>query len=111
MAGQKTARMTISLPRDLLEVADRLAKERASSRSSIVADLLKKEEKARIEALMEEGYREMAEEDLRFAREADPASWARRRFADLPAFGIWADRTESDDELLEELGSGWRGFG
>ena len=34
----------------------------------------------------------------------------RSKFADLPAFGIWADRTESDDELLEELGSGWREF-
>jgi len=32
------------------------------------------------------------------------------KFADLPSAGIWADRTESDDELLEELGSGWRGF-
>ena len=32
------------------------------------------------------------------------------RFADLPSAGIWADRTESDDELLEELSSGWRGF-
>lgn len=32
------------------------------------------------------------------------------RFADLPSSGIWADRTESDDELLEELGSGWQGF-
>ena len=32
------------------------------------------------------------------------------RFADLPSAGIWADRIESDDELLEELGSGWRGF-
>ena len=32
------------------------------------------------------------------------------KFADLPSSGIWADRTESDDELLEELGSGWRGF-
>ena len=32
------------------------------------------------------------------------------RFADLPSAGIWADRTESDNELLEELGSGWRGF-
>ena len=32
------------------------------------------------------------------------------RFANLPSAGIWADRTESDDELLEELGSGWRGF-
>ena len=34
----------------------------------------------------------------------------RSKFADLPAFGIWADRPQSDDELLEELGSGWRGF-
>ena len=32
------------------------------------------------------------------------------KFADLPTFGLWADRTQSDDELLEELGSGWRGF-
>ncbi len=32
------------------------------------------------------------------------------KFADLPSAGIWADRTESVDELLEELGSGWRGF-
>jgi len=32
------------------------------------------------------------------------------RFADLPAFGIWKDRAESDDELLKELGSGWQGF-
>jgi len=31
-------------------------------------------------------------------------------FVDLPAFGIWKDRKGSDDELLEELGSGWRGF-
>jgi len=31
-------------------------------------------------------------------------------FADLPAFGIWKDRKESDDKLLEEFGSGWRGF-
>jgi len=33
------------------------------------------------------------------------------KFADLPSSGIWADKTESDDELLEELGSGWRGYG
>lgn len=32
------------------------------------------------------------------------------KFADLPSAGMWADRKESDDELLEELGSGWRGF-
>lgn len=32
------------------------------------------------------------------------------KFADLPAFGLWKDRKESDDEILEELGIGWRGF-
>lgn len=32
------------------------------------------------------------------------------KFADLPAFGIWENRTESDDELLKEIGSGWREF-
>ena len=36
--------------------------------------------------------------------------FCRSGFADLPSAGIWADRTESDDELLEQLGSGWRGF-
>lgn len=34
----------------------------------------------------------------------------RSKFADLPTFGMWADRKETDDELLEELGSGWREF-
>lgn len=34
----------------------------------------------------------------------------RSKFADLPSAGIWENRTESDEELLEELGCGWRGF-
>ncbi len=34
----------------------------------------------------------------------------RNKFADLPSAGIWENRAESDEELLEELGSGWRGF-
>ena len=29
--------------------------------------------------------------------------FCRSKFADLPAFGLWADRAESDDELLAEL--------
>ena len=28
-------------------------------------------------------------------------------FDRIPAFGMWADRTESDDELLTSLGDGW----
>lgn len=69
MVETRAAKVTISLPRPLLEFADRLAQERAKSRSEVIAGLLRKEEEARIEALMEEGYREMAEESLRFARE------------------------------------------
>jgi hypothetical protein len=28
-------------------------------------------------------------------------------FTKIPAFGIWTDRPESDEELLKELGAGW----
>ena len=28
-------------------------------------------------------------------------------FTKVPAFGIWSDRPESDEELLKELGTGW----
>jgi hypothetical protein len=28
-------------------------------------------------------------------------------FTKIPAFGMWADRPESDEELLKELGTGW----
>lgn len=34
----------------------------------------------------------------------------RSKFADLPSAGIWENRAQSDEELLEELGSGWLGF-
>ena len=72
MREAKAAKVTISLPRKLVDYADRLAKERAMTRSGIIADLLEKEEQARIRALMEEGYRETAEESRRLAEEAFP---------------------------------------
>ena len=28
----------------------------------------------------------------------------------LPGFGMWIDRTETDEELLAELGGNWSGF-
>jgi metal-responsive CopG/Arc/MetJ family transcriptional regulator len=68
--GSGSAKVTISLPRKLLVFADRLAEESSESRSAIVAGLLRKEEEARIEALMIEGYREFAEENLREAEES-----------------------------------------
>ncbi len=72
MAKERVAKITISLPRPLLEFADRLAGERETSRSEVIADLIKKAEKERIEAEMEEGYRELAEENRREAEEAWP---------------------------------------
>ncbi len=72
MVATRVAKITISLPKELLEVADRLAKERAVSRSNVIAQLIKKAERERIEALMIEGYKAMAEEDRRLAQEAFP---------------------------------------
>jgi metal-responsive CopG/Arc/MetJ family transcriptional regulator len=70
MSKEKVTKVTISLPQHLLEYADRLAKERATTRSGVVCQLLKKEETEEIHALMAEGYKEMAEENLREAEEA-----------------------------------------
>jgi metal-responsive CopG/Arc/MetJ family transcriptional regulator len=72
MRERKVAKVTISLPQGLLDLADRLAKERSISRSGIIAELLEKEEQTRIQVLMEEGYREMAKENRRLAEEAFP---------------------------------------
>ena len=72
MSAGHVSKVTISLPASLLETADLLARERSTTRSGVIADLLEKEKEARIEALMAEGYREMAEENLRLAEEAFP---------------------------------------
>lgn len=70
MRTRSRAKVTISLPHQLLEFADELAKERSVTRSEIIADLLYREEKALLHERMAEGYREMAEENLRMAEEA-----------------------------------------
>ncbi len=70
MVEQKFSKITISLPRSLLDLADRLARERSSSRSGVIAELLKKEEEARMQALMAEGYQQLGEENRLEAEEA-----------------------------------------
>ncbi len=70
MSIQKTSKITISLPPSLLNVADRLAKERSTTRSGVIAELLKKEEKVEIQKLMARGYQQWGEENLRDAEEA-----------------------------------------
>ena len=70
MSEQRGAKVTISLPEALLDFADRLAREGSTSRSQVIARLLEKEEATRIQALMAEGYQEVAEENRREAEEA-----------------------------------------
>lgn len=74
MHEERAGKVTVSLPRKLLDYADWLAKERATTRSGVIAELLQREEEARTRALMEEGYREMAEENRRLAEEAFPVA-------------------------------------
>ena len=70
MSKQKVAKVTISLPKNLLETADRLAQEWSTTRSGVVGQLLGKEEEAQVQALMTEGYQEMDEENRKEAEEA-----------------------------------------
>jgi metal-responsive CopG/Arc/MetJ family transcriptional regulator len=70
MGDHRASKVTISLPAPLLDFADRLAQERATTRSGVIAGLLRQEEEAEIQALMAVGYQEMAEENLREAEEA-----------------------------------------
>lgn len=72
MNEDKVVKVTISMPQHLLEYADRLARERGTSRSGVFCQLLVREETEEFKALMAEGYREMAEENLRLAEEGFP---------------------------------------
>ncbi len=70
MEGRRSAKITISLPEDVLEWADRLAREQESNRSAVIAKLLKKDEEERTRELMADGYKAMGEENLRDAEES-----------------------------------------
>lgn len=90
MGDGRVSKVTISLPVSLLEFADLLAREKSTTRSGVIAELLRKEEEAKTQALMAEGYREMAEENRRMAEEEFPlASETVRRNTrwDEPASG------------------------
>ncbi|MBI2934040.1 MAG: ribbon-helix-helix protein, CopG family [Chloroflexi bacterium] len=63
----RTARITITLPRELVCVVDQIARERKMSRSKIIAACLRElAEKTRV-GEMAEGYRVMAKELQEFA--------------------------------------------
>ncbi|MBM3119318.1 MAG: ribbon-helix-helix protein, CopG family [Chloroflexi bacterium] len=64
----KVEKLTISLPKDLIALTDKIAKERGISRSKVVSACLQEFAEKRLRAEMEEGYRAMAEEQKRFAK-------------------------------------------
>lgn len=63
----KAVRLTISLPKDLILFADKLAKEKKTSRSKAIASCLQEAARKRLEAELEEGYLVMAEENRKIA--------------------------------------------
>ena len=72
MSKHTVTKVTISLPQELLDVADMIARERKVSRSRVIADLIEKEVKDQECALMAEGYRQSALDNRRLANEAYP---------------------------------------
>lgn len=63
----RTAKLTVSLPRELISLADQIAREKKISRSKVVSACLQDlAEKQRV-AEMAEGYKAMAREQRRFA--------------------------------------------
>ena len=67
-----TARLTISLPKNLISFTDEVASERKISRSKVVSDCLSEFAQKRKIELMEEGYKAMAKENLEIAKLAFP---------------------------------------
>ena len=70
MTSSGVEKVTISLPKDSLDLADRLAETWSTTRSGVVVQLLEREKEARVRVLMKEGYLEMASENRRDAEEA-----------------------------------------
>ena len=69
----QVVKLTISVPRELVKMADKVAKEKKISRSKVVTSCLQELAKQRLEAELEEGYRAMAKDEQ---REKEAMEWA-----------------------------------
>lgn len=63
-------KVTISVPRDLVAVADEVAHEKKVSRSKVISSCLQDLAAERLHKKMAEGYKALAKENLRFAEGA-----------------------------------------
>jgi metal-responsive CopG/Arc/MetJ family transcriptional regulator len=62
----KVQNITVSIPRDLIIIADKVAREKRISRSNLVANCLKELAARQLQEQLEEGYTAMAKEHKRF---------------------------------------------
>ena len=76
----QVVKVTVSIPADLVKMADKVAKERKISRSKVVSSCLRELAKQRFQAELEEGYRAMAEDEQ---REKDALEWAESTLEDF----------------------------
>ena len=66
----RTAKLTISLPEELIAFADEIARKKKTSRSKVFSSCLKEmAEAARAEAMIE-GYKALAKENKQFAEDS-----------------------------------------
>jgi metal-responsive CopG/Arc/MetJ family transcriptional regulator len=63
----RTAKLTISLPKELISVADRIAKEKKISRSKVISDCLLNMAENQKAAEMAEGYMNIGREQAQTA--------------------------------------------
>ena len=68
----RAEKLTISLPRHLVQVADEIAHEKKTSRSKVVSSCLQELAERRLQEKMAEGYQAMAKGHLKFASEVLP---------------------------------------
>lgn len=66
----RVAKLTISLPYDLLAMTDAIAAEKRISRSKLINLCLQELAEKRLHMKMAEGYQALAEDNLRFADQA-----------------------------------------
>lgn len=62
----QTAKLTVSIPQNLISLADQIASERKISRSKLVSSCLQELAEKRMIVEMEEGYKAMADESREF---------------------------------------------
>ncbi len=63
----RVEKVTVSLPRDLVSLTDKIAKEKRTSRSKIISGCLRELAEKQMRAEMAEGYKTIAQEQKKIA--------------------------------------------